>query len=265
MAPLTLEIASSVIYPRSNSFNDGSVRIDITPPSPVHSGATPQDAKPSPLLSGPEHPLYRLPQSISSGGLKVHLNAYVPPKKTRTGQLGERPKRDSLHSTIDEDHIIFEVSKSSLGDAGADYVISNLRRDDGEGSYGRGHVVFTPGWIWGGTWIVEYNYKSAGQAQESRVDLQVVEGGREDGVWKMTFPMEGIVAREMPKPLDRFGENGRALEIVDGSPGLDGWSEAEWRDFLTACWITKVWNACTRTPWLTAIIREGEGRSLPRW
>jgi hypothetical protein len=170
-----------------------------------------------------------------------------------------------LLSAIDEDHIIFEIAKASLGDSGAEYRITNFQREDGEGSYGRGAVKFVPGWFSGGTWTIEYVYKTAGHTQESRVDLKVDEGGKEDGVWKMTFPMAGLVAKERPQEEGAFGENGRSLDINDGSPGLEGWTEAEWRDFLTACWITKVWNVCTRTRWFGTSVRNGEASSLRTW
>jgi hypothetical protein len=262
MAPLTLQISSSIIFPQSRSLGDGSVAITIEPPAHTAGGryAAPTPASERQVLkTGPEHPLYRLPQSISSGGLKIHLNTYVPPK------AHEKPTRRSLLSSIDEDNIIFEIAKASLGDAGAEYVMTNFQRDDGEGSYGRGSIKFTPGWISGGTWTVAYVYKTAGQVQESRVDLKIDEGGWQDGVWKMTFPMEGVVARENPQEEGAFGENGRSIDIVDGSPGLDGWTETEWRDFLAACWITKVWNVCTRAGWFGASIRSGEAGALRTW
>ncbi|KAF8535551.1 hypothetical protein BDD12DRAFT_751707 [Trichophaea hybrida] len=264
MIPLTLQIAGSIIYPKSNNvFNDGSVAVDIQPlAAAVGSRISRVQGPPNAALqTGPEHPLYRLPQSISSGGLKVHLNTYVPPKKSGIEKID---RRSSL-SVIDEDHIIFEIAKSFLGDSGSEYKITNFQREDGEGSYGRGIVKFIPGWFSGGTWTIEYVYKNAGHAQESRVDLKVDEGGKEDGIWKMTFPMAGIVAKEKPQEEGAFGENGRSLDIMDGSPGLEGWSEAEWRDFLAACWITKVWNICTRTQWLGASIRSGEAGSLRTW
>ncbi|KAI5858537.1 hypothetical protein BZA05DRAFT_381548 [Tricharina praecox] len=260
--PLTLEISSSIIFPRSNSLGDGSIVIDVSPPSPA-GGSRPmqQPLRKDVLKTGPEHPIYRLPQSISSGGLKVHLNQYTPPNPRGI----EKIQRRSLISAIDEEHIIFEIAKASLGDAGAEYAIHNFLREDGEGSYGRGSVKFTPGWFSGGVWTVAYVYKSAGQVQESRVDLRVDEGGKEDGIWKMTFPMEGVIARERPQEEGAFAENGRSIDIVDGSPGLEGWSDAEWRDFLAACWITKVWNICTRTQWFSASIRKGEANGLRTW
>jgi len=260
--PLTLEISGSIIFPRSNSLGDGSVVINISPPSPA-AGSRPTQAPihKEVLETGPSHPIYRLPQSISSGGLKVHLNKYTPPDPRGI----EKIRRRSLLSAIDEEHIIFEISKTSLGDAGAEYAIHNFQREDGEGSYGRGSVKFTPGWFSGGVWTVGYVYKSAGQVQESRVDLQVDEGGNEDGVWKMTFPMQGVIARERPQEEGAFGENGRSIDIVDGSPGLEGWNDAEWRDFVAACWITKVWNVCTRTKWFGSSIRKGEANSLGTW
>ena len=265
--PLTLEISGSIIYPKSNRvFSDGSVAVHVEPPAPSAAVADRRPARlqdgPNALLqTGPEHPLYRLPQSISSGGLRVHLNNYVPPKPFNV----ERPHRQSSLSAVDEDHIIYEISKASLGESGAEYKITDFQREDGQGSYGKGTVKFTPGWFSGGTWTVTFVYKSAGTVQESRIDLKVDEGGKDDGVWKMTFPMEGVVAREPPQQDGSFGENGRSLGIVSGSPGLELWTEGEWRDFLAACWITKVWNVCTRTGWLGASIRSGEAGVLRTW
>jgi hypothetical protein len=245
MPPLTLQISSSIIFVKSQSLADsGAVAITVDPAS---SGASsPQQEV---LKTGPENPLYRLPQSISSHGLKIHLNRYVKPKGF------EKPTRRSLRSSIDEDHVIYQASKASIGEGSSDYVLTNFARDDGEGSYGRGTMKFTPGWVSGGTWNVTYVYKSAGQVQESRVDLKIDEGGWNDRVWKMTFPFEGTVATESPQEEGAFGENGRSIEIVDGHPG-GGWTENEWRDFLTACWITKVWNQCTRAGWFGASIRK---------
>ncbi|KAA8914294.1 hypothetical protein FN846DRAFT_675706 [Sphaerosporella brunnea] len=242
MTSLTLQISSSIIFAQPPPAEDsGAVAIFVG-----SSAASQQE----PLKAGPENPLYRLPQSISSGGLKIHLNNYVKPKGF------EKPTRRSLLSSIDEDHVIYEIRKASVGEGSGEYFLTNHARDDGEGSYGRGKMKFTRGWISGGTWNVTYVYKTAGQVQESRIDLQVDEGGWNDMVWKMTFPMEGVVAKEFPQEADAFGENGRSMEIFDGTSALQGWTQKEWRDFLTACWITKVWNQCTRTGWFSSSIRK---------
>lgn len=253
------EVSSSIIFPRSTGLSDGSVVVNISPPAP----SNPRSRSPLPpseaeIKSGPENPIYRLPQSLSSGGLKIHLNDYVPSRKIDIN-------RRSAYSSIDEDHIIYEISKASLGEAAVDYVMTNFLFDPSEGGYGRGTIKFTPGWISGGTWVVSYRTKKPGQVQEQRIDLKFDEGGKEDKVWKMTFPMEGVVARELKQPDGMWGENGRALEIVEGGCGIEGWSDKEWRDFLMAAFIAKVWRDCTSTPWMGASVRTGEAKSLSTW
>ena len=124
-------------------------------------------------------------------------------------------------------------------------------------------MAFTPGWFSGGSWTVSYFYKTAGQVTDSRIDLKVDEGGKDNGVWRMTYPLEGVVATERPQEEGAFDENGRVLDIVEGK--LDDWTDAEWRDFISACWITKVWSTCTRTGWMSSSIRSGEGAGLGTW
>lgn len=265
---LSLEISYSIIYPKSYTPSDrpDSFKIDLAPPPfppPKARGrSTLSTLANADLKIGEEHPLYRLPQSVSSGGLKIHLNNFVPVKLSNKGP-SERPHRRSDYSAIDEDHIIFEIVKTSIGESDATYAFTNIQREDGEGSYGRANMTFTPGWFSGGTWTARYLFKGAGDVQDSRIDLKVDEGGKQDGVWKMTYPLEGTVALERKQAEGAFGENGRVLDIIDGK--LEGWADAEWRDFLTACWITKVWNNCTRSGWLSSSIRSGEGAGLATW
>lgn len=173
--------------------------------------------------------------------------------------------RRSAHGGIDEEHIIYEIAKATLGDTGVDYVFSNFLFDPAEGGYGKGTIKFTPGWISGGTWTVSYRTKRPGIVQEQRVDLKFDDGGKEDKIWKMTFPMEGVVAREIPQPEGMFAENGRALEIVEGGCGIEGWDDKEWRDFLMAVFITKVWRDCVTTPWFGSSVRTGEAKGLSTW
>ncbi|KAI5788446.1 hypothetical protein EDC01DRAFT_660139 [Geopyxis carbonaria] len=264
MAPTTLEIASSIIYPVATGLNDAAISINITPPS-VHTYQPPPPSLPT-LPTGPNHPLYRLPQSLSSGGLKVHLNTYTPPSNSKRDAAVNRA---NAFSSIDEEHIIFEIAKASIGDAAASYTLTHFGAE-GDG-YGRGEVRFTPGWISGGVWDVGYVFKRPGHAQESRVDLQCDDGGAQSGVWRMTFPMAGVVARETMRVAggteqgEVVSENGRGIEIAEGAPGLEGWSEGDWRDFLAACFCAKVWRECTRTKWFGASARKGETGGLGRW
>ncbi|KAL7266576.1 hypothetical protein RUND412_010875 [Rhizina undulata] len=259
MAPLTLEIFSSIIYPkRATPFSSDSITIDITPPSPTLS----QPSSSSPPC-GPENPLYRLPQSVSSGGLKIHLNAFVAPARSPASQAKNDVNRHSHTSRIDRNHVLYEISKTPVG---ADYALTCFRHGKNSGGYGRCKMSFTKGWLSGGVWDIEHVGKAPGELKENRLELTVDEGGNEDGVWKMKLPVEVVVAREKPQPQGEFGENGKSIEILEeGLSGLEGWTEEGWRDFLTACWITKVWYEGTRTPWLGASARSGEASMLGRW
>jgi hypothetical protein len=250
--PLVLEIRSSIIFPRS-------VPVNITGEAPPFNPDETPAAAPVILQTGPDHPVYRLPQSLSSPGLKVHLNEYVKPKPRH--EISSLNRRSSI-STIDEGHVIFRVAKASIGDSSSEYTITNYRRDDGDG-YGRGHVRFVPGWISGGTWEVSYVYKKPEVPEEQRIDMTCDEGGSENGIWKMTYPFEGVVARELEQPQGEFGENGKAVEVMPGPPGLEGWSPADWRDFIMAVFITKVWRDCTKTSWMGAGVAETS--MLRRW
>ncbi|CCX14893.1 hypothetical protein FPQ18DRAFT_316667 [Pyronema domesticum] len=264
MSTITLEISGSTIFVKENQGYDNEfVTVNIGGPAPVRRRRTgPIDRPNKTLKTGPEDPIYRLPQSISSGGLKIHLDLYTKPKPVN---IDKPNKRASL--TQDEDSIIFEISKSSLGDSAHAYKINNFHREDNEGNYGRGTVKFTPGWIRGGVWEIEYYYKVADKIEEQRVDMRIDEAGGNDGLWKMTFPFQGNVAKEHPQPADSFGENGRSFEIISGDPGLEGVTESEWRDLLTACWITKVWDSCTRTGWFSASVKGSntEAGALGNW
>lgn len=259
---LTLEIASSIIFPQPIAHG-GAVTIDITPPSPT--GLTPTPAPAPPLATGPENPLYRLPQSLSSGGLKVHLNAFVKPrvKESPEGQASSELTRDSRTSILDKDHILYEITKTPVG---ADYNLTCFRHGKHSGGYGYGTMEFKAGWFSGGTWTVNFMTKAPGKLVEHRICMSVDEGGKDDGVWKMWEPVEKIVARENAVSPDSYGENGRAVEIYDDQvTGAAGMPEVEWRDFLTACWITKVWREATRAPMMANSARKGETGALGRW
>lgn len=247
-SPHILEIRSSIIFPRSvpTTSSDEETAITIT------GLPTSDPTSPTNVLTGPDHPVYRLPQSLSSAGLKIHLNEYVKPRRETTSL-----NRKSTFSSIDEGHIIYQIAKASIGESSSEYTITNFRRDDGDG-YGRGHMHFTPGWFSGGVWEAAFVYKKPGVPQEQRLDLKCDEGGSENGIWKMTFPMEGVVARELEQPQGEFGENGKAVEIMPGPPGLEGWNEGDWRDFVTALFITKVWRDCTKTDWMGHGVKETE-------
>lgn len=262
---LSLEISSSIIFPKfADSFD--AVTIDITPPSPTHPGAPViTHSKPPILATGPENPLYRLPQSLSSGGLKVHLNAFVKPRVVESieNQAQTEITRDSRTSIVDKDHILYEISKTPIG---ADYSLACFRHGKQTGGYGYGGMSFKAGWFSGGVWTVEYVTKAPGKHVEYNLKLTVDEGGKEDGVWKLVEPVQRVVAKEKLQEEGSAGENGRVIELYeDEVVGLAGMPEHEWRDFLTACWITKVWREATKTPFLGHSAREGEAGKLARW
>lgn len=262
---LSLEISSSIIFPKFAASFD-AVTIDITPPSPTHPGAPViTHSKPPILATGPENPLYRLPQSLSSGGLKVHLNAFVKPRVVDSveNQAQTEITRDSRTSIVDKDHILYEISKTPIG---ADYSLACFRHGKQTGGYGYGGMSFKAGWFSGGVWTVEYVTKAPGKHVEYNLKLTVDEGGKEDGVWRLVEPVQRVVAKEKPQEEGSAGENGRAIELYeDEVVGLAGMPEHEWRDFLTACWITKVWREATKTPFLGHSAREGEVGKLARW
>lgn len=262
---LSLEISSSIIFPKfATTFE--AVTIDITPPSPTHPGAPaiPYN-RPPVLATGTENPLYRLPQSLSSGGLKVHLNAFVKPrvKESLENQAQSEIARDSRTSIVDKDHILYEISKAPIG---ADYTLACFRHGKQSGGYGYGEMSFKAGWFSGGVWTVEYVTRAPGTLVEHKLKLTVDEAGKEDGVWKLVEPVQRVVAKEKPQQEGSSNENGRVIELYeDEVVGLAGMPEQEWRDFLTACWITKVWREATRVPFLGHSAREGEAGNLTRW
>lgn len=262
---LSLEISSSIIFPKFAVLYD-AVTIDITPPSPTHPGApVVQHHKPPVLATGPENPLYRLPQSLSSGGLKVHLNAFVKPriKENIESQAQTEITRDSRTSIVDKDHILYEISKAPIG---ADYSLVCFRHGKHTGGYGYGEMAFKAGWFSGGVWTVDYVTKAPKKGVQHTLRLTVDEGGKEDGVWKLVEPVQRVVAKEKPQEEGSAGENGRVIELYeDEVVELAGMPEQEWRDFLTACWITKVWKEATKAPFLSHSAREGEAAGLTRW
>lgn len=183
-------------------------------------------------------------------------------RETPEGQAQVEITRDSRTSIVDKDHILYEVSKAPVG---ADYTLVCFRHGKQSGGYGYGQMSFKQGWFSGGVWTVEYLTKAPGTLVEHRLKLTVDEGGREDGVWKLVEPVQRVVAKEK-RQQEGYGENGRGVEIYeDEVVGLAGMPEVEWRDFLTACWITKVWREATRTPFLGHSAREGDEGKLGRW
>jgi len=255
MPPLTLEIYGTVIYPIGNPKEDApgdSVKIDMDP-SVDQPGSIPTF-----LQTGSDHPLYRLPQSISSGGIKIHLNKFARQTESPYKEA-KKLRRQSLSHAIDEDHVLFEINKALVGSG---YLLETYGPND---SYGKAEMNFTPGWISGGTWDVKYVYKTPEVSQECRLEMKLVEGGKENGVWTMTYPSQEAVAAELPQKEDSYGENGRRIEILSPLPKLPGWSDEKWRDLLTACWITKTWRDCTKSAWLGKSVRAGEASNLGRW
>jgi hypothetical protein len=164
---------------------------------------------------------------------------------------------------IDEDHILFEISKAPVG---ADYAITCFRYGKNSGGYGYGQMGFTSGWLSGGVWSVEYKTQAPGAKVEVLVKMQVDERGPEDGVWKLTEPVQKVVAKERPQRQGEFGENGRSIEILEEDYAGQGiMSGEDWRDFVTACWITKVWREATRKPLFFTSVRSGEAGNLRTW
>lgn len=179
------------------------------------------------------------------------------------GQAQVEITRDSRTSIVDKDHILYEISKSPVG---ADYSLVCFRHGKQSGGYGYGNMGFVAGWFSGGVWTVEYVTRAPGTLVEHRVKVVVDEGGKEDGVWKLVEPVQRVVAREAPREGEEQREDGRSVEIYeDEVVGLCGMPEEEWRDFLTACWITKVWREATRVPFLGQSARAGEAGKLGRW
>lgn len=261
--PLVLEISLSIIYPIADSLDDGSIAIDIAPPAQAHAGAIAKQPPPPALATGPANPLYRLPQSLSSGGMKIHLNAYSPSGGSLENKAHRELARTSRFSMVDEDHILFEIAKAPVG---ADYAIMSFRYGKSSGGYGYGQMGFTSGWLSGGVWHIEYKTQAPGASVEVLVKMQVTEGGVEDGVWKLTEPVQKVVAKERPQRQGEFGENGRGIEILEEDySGQGAMGGEDWRDFVTACWITKVWREATRKPLFFTSVRSGEAKDLRTW
>ncbi|KAG0136412.1 hypothetical protein HOY82DRAFT_589429 [Tuber indicum] len=267
MPPLTLEISLSIIYPTTTTpFSDGSVRIDITAPDQAHRGdVVPQHQPPPTILqTGPSHPIYRLPQSLSSGGMKIHLNAYAASGGTPEVMSHRELARSSRTSMIDKDHILYEITKVPVG---SDYRLECFRYGKGTGAYGFGLMSFVSGWLSGGVWNVVYKTQASGAKVETSVKIQIDDGGSEHGVWKLIEPVQKVVARERPPREGEYGENGRSIEIFeDDFHGQGIMPGEEWRDFIVACWITKVWREATRKPLFETSVRSStEAGTLRTW
>lgn len=249
---LTLQIYGSIIFPSSyTSVAADAVAIDITPPAADASKASGHQV----LKTGCDNPLYFLPQSLS-GGMKVHLNRYTKPRRAYDSRTtgGENIHRHSRISSIDRENILYEVQKSFVSQ---EYTISSFGSGKPDDGYGEGVLNFTPGWISGGQWTIEYKYKLPGNPTEQRIEAKVDEGGKEHGIWKMTYPSAMIIAKENPQPADASFQNMRSIDIED-VPQVECWDTNSWRDFLAACWIVKIWSDCTRDRgkvWLGKSIR----------
>jgi hypothetical protein len=165
---------------------------------------------------------------------------------------------------IDKDHILYEITKVPVG---SDYRLECFRYGKGTGAYGFGLMSFVSGWLSGGVWNVEYKTQASGAKVETSVKIQIDDGGSEHGVWKLIEPVQKVVARERPPREGEYGENGRSIEIFeDDFHGQGIMPGEEWRDFIVACWITKVWREATRKPLFETSVRSStEAGTLRTW